>query len=118
MKILISNNKNIYSPISLKKIIIEKYNLNDLQLFNFEIFIKMNFINQLVQCIGGDAGIGKTQIIKAIKECFLKTKNEDKLHITTYTTNVVLLIGGITIHSLLGLSIDKNTIKQIHNSTI
>jgi hypothetical protein len=30
MKILISNNENIDSPISLKKFIIEKYKLNDL----------------------------------------------------------------------------------------
>jgi hypothetical protein len=41
---------------------------------------------------------------------FLEINNEDKLHITTYTANVVLLISGTTIHSLLGLSIDKNII--------
>ncbi len=40
----------------------------------------------------------------------MKTNNEDKLRITTYTTNVALLIGGINVHSLHGLSIDKNTI--------
>jgi hypothetical protein len=40
----------------------------------------------------------------------LKTNNKDKLHITTYTTNVVSLIGGTIVHSLLGLSIDKNII--------
>jgi len=40
----------------------------------------------------------------------LKTNNEEKLQITTYTANVVLLISGTIIHSLLGLSIDKNTI--------
>ncbi len=40
----------------------------------------------------------------------MKTNNKDKLRITTYTTNVVLLIGGTTIHFLLGLSIDKNII--------
>ncbi len=70
----------------------------------------MNFSNQLLQYIGGVVGIGKTQIIKAIKKCFLKTNNKDKLRITTYTTKVVLLIGGIIVHSLLGLSIDKSTI--------
>ncbi len=66
MKILISNNENIYSPISSKTIIIKKYNLNNLQLSSFERFIKMNFINQLLQYIGGVVDIGKTQIIKAI----------------------------------------------------
>jgi hypothetical protein len=35
MKNLISNNENIYSPISLKNSIIKKYNLNDLQLSSF-----------------------------------------------------------------------------------
>jgi hypothetical protein len=70
----------------------------------------MNFTNQLLHYIGGVVGIGKTQIIKAIKDCFLKTNNEDKLRIATYTTNVALLIGGIIVHSLFRLSIDKNTI--------
>jgi ATP-dependent DNA helicase PIF1 len=120
MKILIFNNENIYSPISLKTFIIKKYKLNNLQFFVFEIFIKMNSTNQLLQYIGGATSIGKTQIIKAIKEYFLKTNNKDKLRITTYTTNAISLIGGTTIHSLLGLSIDKNTIinksKTIPNS--
>jgi len=40
----------------------------------------------------------------------LKTNNEEKLQITTYIANVVLLISETTIHSLPGLSIDKNTI--------
>jgi hypothetical protein len=110
MKKLILNNKNIYSPISLKDFIIKKYKLNDLQLSTFEGFIKMNSSDQLLQYIGGVAGTCKTQIIKAIKEYFLKINNEDKLHITTFIANVALLIGETTIHSLLGLSIDKNTI--------
>jgi hypothetical protein len=110
MKILIFNNENIDLPISLKTFIIEKYKLNDLQLSTFEGFIKMNSINQLLQYIGGVVGTCTTQIIKAIKEYFLKTNNKNKLGITTYITNAALLIGGTTIHSLLGLSIDKNTI--------
>jgi hypothetical protein len=32
--------------------------------------------------------------------------------IATYTTNAILLISGTTIHSLLGLSIEKNTIRK------
>ncbi len=50
----------------------------------------------------------------------MKTNNEDKLRIITYIANVVLLIGGTTIHSLLAFSIDKNTIinksKKIRDS--
>jgi len=45
---------------------------------------------------------------------------KDKLHITIYITNATLLIGETIIHSLIGLSIDKNTIinksKTIPNS--
>ncbi len=50
----------------------------------------------------------------------MKTNKKDKLRITTYTTNVILLIGGTINHSLLGLLIDKNIIinksKTIPNS--
>jgi chromosomal replication initiation ATPase DnaA len=49
----------------------------------FERFIKMDSTNQLLQYIRGVAGIGKTQIIKAIKKYFLKINNKDKLCITT-----------------------------------
>jgi hypothetical protein len=66
MKNLISNNKNIYSSIYLKAFTIEKYKLNDLQLFAFEGFIKMNSTNQLLQYIRGVVGTCKTQIIKTI----------------------------------------------------
>ncbi len=47
--------------------------------FAFEGFIKIKFTNQLLQCIRGITSIGNTQIIKAIKEYFLKTN--------TYKTN-------------------------------
>jgi len=50
--------------------------------------------------------------MKAIQDHFLTTKNQQKFHVATYTTNVALLINGTTIHSLLGFSIDKHTINQ------
>jgi hypothetical protein len=71
MKILIFNSKNIDSPISLKTFIIEKYELNYLQFFAFERFIKMNSTNQLLQDIRGAASTSKTQTIKVSKEYFL-----------------------------------------------
>jgi hypothetical protein len=77
----------------------------------------MNFTNQLLQYIRGTVGTCKTQIIKLIKECFLKTNTyKGKLSIITIIANVTLLIGGTIIHSLLGLSIDKNTIIKIYNT--
>jgi hypothetical protein len=76
MKILIYNNENIDSPISLKTFIMEKYKLNDPQLSTFERFIKMNSTNQLLQYIGGVACTSRSQIIKVIKEYFLETNNK------------------------------------------
>jgi hypothetical protein len=76
----------------------------------------MNFTNQLLQYIRGIVGTCKTQIIKVIRKYFLKTNtNEDKLCIIAYIANIVLLIGGTIIHSLLGLSIDKNKIINKYN---
>jgi hypothetical protein len=77
----------------------------------------MKSTNQLLQYRVGGVATCKTQIIKAIKEYFLKTTDKDKLSITIYIINAILLIVGTIIHSLLGLSIDKNTIKQIQNNT-
>jgi hypothetical protein len=70
MKILISNNENIDSPISLKTFIIEKYKLNNLQLSTFERFIKMNSTNQLLQYIGGVQVQAKHKSSKLSKNIF------------------------------------------------
>jgi hypothetical protein len=43
---------------------------------------------------------------------------QKKLKVATYTTNANLLINGTTIHSLLGLLIDKHTTISKRNSTI
>jgi hypothetical protein len=48
----------------------------------------------------------------------MKTKNEQKLCIVAYIANATLLVGGTTIHSLLGLSIDKHAIVSRSNSII
>jgi hypothetical protein len=48
----------------------------------------------------------------------MKTKNGRKLRIVAYITNATLLVGGTTIHSLLGFSIDKHAIVSKSNSII
>jgi len=101
----------IYSPTSIKKFI-KKYNLNKLQIFAFKSFTQINFIKQILQYVIGVARKKNTQIIKAIQDFSMKTKNEQKLCI------VALLVGGTTIHSLLGLSIDKPTIVSKSSSII
>jgi len=70
----------------------------------------MNSLNQILQYVGGAPRIGKTKIIKAIQKYFIKTNHEQKLHIAAYITNATLLVGGRTIHSILGLSINKHAI--------
>jgi hypothetical protein len=70
----------------------------------------MNFINQILRYVRGALRTGETQIIKAIQKYFIKTNNEQKLRIATYTANATLLVGGTTIHSILGLSINKHAI--------
>ncbi len=48
----------------------------------------------------------------------MKTMNEQKLRIVAYNANATLLVGGTTIHSLLGLSIDKHAIVSKSSSII
>jgi hypothetical protein len=69
----------------------------------------MNSLNQILQYVGGAPRIGKTKIIKAILKYFIKTNNEQKLHIVAYTTNCSI-VNGTIIHFILGLSINKHAI--------
>jgi hypothetical protein len=48
----------------------------------------------------------------------MKMNNEQKLCIATYIINATLLVGGTTIHSLLGFSIDKHALVNKSNSII
>ncbi len=48
----------------------------------------------------------------------MKMNNEQKLCIATYIINATLLVGGTTIHSLLGLSIDKHALVNKSNSIV
>ncbi len=48
----------------------------------------------------------------------MKTKNEQKLCILAYNANAASLVGGTTIHSILGLSIDKPAIVSKSSSII
>jgi hypothetical protein len=69
----------------------------------------MNSINQILQHVEGVPSTSKTQIIKAILKYFIKTNNEQKLHIVAYTTNCSI-VNGTIIHFILGLSINKHAI--------
>jgi hypothetical protein len=69
----------------------------------------MNSINQILQHVGGAPWTSKPQIIKAIQKHFIKTNNEQKLHIVAYIANCNI-VSGTTIHFILGLSINKHAI--------
>ncbi len=62
----------------------------------------------MLQYVGATC-IGKTQIIRAIQDYFLKTWKQQKLIVTTYIPNATLLINGTMIHFLSGLLINKHT---------
>jgi ABC-type glutathione transport system ATPase component len=64
--------------------------------------------SQILMYVGGAAGTGKSQVIKAVRQYFSKTNQEDKLKIAAFTASASLSISGSTIHSLIGLSIDQN----------
>jgi len=89
-----------------------------LQTFAFKSFTQINFIEQILQYVRGVARTKKTQIIKNIQDFFMKTKNEQKLRIVAYNANAALLVGGTTIHCLLGLSIHKPAIVSKSSSII
>ncbi len=63
-------------------------------------------------CVCGVARSGKSKIIKAISAYFRKKHSHHMLKISVFTTSATLLIGGSTIHSLIGLSIDGNIDSQ------
>jgi hypothetical protein len=69
-----------------------------------------------LQYVRGIANTSKTKIIKIVQGYFLKMKNKQNLQITINISNADLLINGTTIHSLLGLSINKHTSTNKPNS--
>ncbi len=60
----------------------------------------------------------KAHIIKTIQHLFIKTNDEQKIHIATYNANATLLVGGKIIYSLLGLPINKHAIGNKSNSIL
>jgi hypothetical protein len=56
--------------------------------------------------IGSVVGTRKSQIIRTLNAYIFLKHSHDMLKISTFTASVALLIGGLTIHSLIGLSID------------
>jgi hypothetical protein len=62
---------------------------------------------QLIMYIGGMAGTGKSQVIKALTAFFERRNESHRIIITAPTGTAAALIGGSTYHSVLGIN-DKS----------
>jgi len=73
----------------------------------------------LLQYVGGVADTNSTQIIKVVPNYILKWQVNKLNFVLQYIfLNAILLMNGTTIHSLLGLLIDRCTIISKSNSII
>ena len=63
---------------------------------------------QLIMYIGGMAGTGKSQVIKALTSFFEKQTESHHIVIMAPTGTSVALVGGSTYHSIVGIN-DKST---------
>src|SRR6202051_2240264 len=62
---------------------------------------------QLIMYIGGMAGTGKSQVIKALTAFFERRNESHRIVITAPTGTAAALVGGSTYHSILGIN-DKS----------
>ncbi|CAF4508016.1 unnamed protein product, partial [Rotaria magnacalcarata] len=101
--------------------IIRKFTLNSQQQFAFMIitghldgdnqFHTGTIDNQLLMCVPGCGGTGKSQLIRAITNYFQMTKRGTMLRKVAPTSIAAAEIDGLTIHSFLGES-RKNSKKR------
>jgi hypothetical protein len=91
---------------SIRNEVLTKFNLNDLHVKTYDEFIidllSSNFKGIYIY-IGDVARSGKSQIIKVISAYFQKKHSHDMFKMLAFIASVALLIGGSTIHSLIGL---------------
>lgn len=77
--------------------------------------IKNNSTEQLLHCVGGGAGVGKSTLISALFQClsrvYLKRCKEvdpSPILLTAYTGKAAHNIQGMTLHSTFALSVTQN----------
>jgi len=86
----------------------EEITLNEEQTIAYDLIASGNSI-----LLSGEAGTGKTEVIKRFHRDFSKKK---KIALTSTTGTSALLIGGSTIHSFLGIGLGKGTIDYMVTS--
>ncbi|KAF8240921.1 hypothetical protein L208DRAFT_1230847, partial [Tricholoma matsutake] len=69
--------------------------------------------DQLKMYIGGMAGTGKSQGLKALMEFFAERKESHHLTVVAPTRSVAALLGGSTYHSMFGINTDGLQINNI-----
>jgi hypothetical protein len=71
--------------------------------------------DQLKMYLGGMAGTGKSQVIKALIRYFTKRNESHRILVVAPTGNAAALIGGYTYHSILGINDRSSTSTSISN---
>ncbi|CAF1559154.1 unnamed protein product, partial [Adineta ricciae] len=100
------------STIPTRRQVCEMFTLNDEQARAFYIVCRHadgeshlkigNKQQQLIMCVPGSGGTGKSRLIEAITYYFVETQRKQKLRKLGPTAVSASLIGGHTIHSFLG----------------
>ncbi len=105
--------------IELKSSITSTFSLNKEQERAFKIITNhatCNTTERLQMYLGGMAGTGKSQVLKAVTKFFEDIGQSGQIVLLAHTGSAAAQIGGSTYHSYLGFN-DKNT-QQSSTSTI
>ena len=106
--------------IELKQNISTSFDLNDEQQRAFNIItnhLSSNTTERLQMYLGGMAGTGKSQVIKAVTKFFNDIGQPGKMVLLAPTGSAAALIGGSTYHSYLGIT-TKGSLNQTSRSKI
>ena len=63
--------------------------------------------DQLLMGLFGQAGTGKSRVVEAVRTWFKQINREQELIITATTGTAAFTIRGVTLHSAVGIGVDK-----------
>ena len=73
--------------------------------------------NQLLMGIFGEAGTGKTQVIKAVQAWFTRLNRANELLVTATTGTAAINIDGRTVHNATGIAIEMGDVTRTSKVT-
>ncbi|KAJ3548530.1 hypothetical protein NM688_g5285 [Phlebia brevispora] len=96
--------------------VIEHWTLNDEQAYAFRIIARHASTppaqkEQLRMFLGGPGGTGKSRVINALRDFFHRRGEERRFRLASYTGIAASNIGGITLHTSLGITPGSRTIR-------